>query len=55
MDKQLKKKKRLEHWQIIAALLLIYDLVVVNMAYLLALYFRFDCVYLENRGHPFYL
>jgi FlaA1/EpsC-like NDP-sugar epimerase len=45
MDKQLKKKKRLEHWQIIAALLLIYDLVVVNMAYLLALYFRFDCVY----------
>jgi hypothetical protein len=28
MDKQLKKKKRLEHWQIIAALLLIYDLVV---------------------------
>ena len=45
MEKQLKKKKRLEHWQIIAALLLIYDLVVVNLAYLLALYFRFDCVY----------
>ena len=45
MGKQLKKKKRLEHWQIIAALLLIYDLFVVNASYLLALYFRFDCVY----------
>ena len=45
MEKQLKKKKRLEHWQIIAALLLIYDLIVVNVSYLLALYFRFDCVY----------
>ena len=45
MEKQLKKKKRLEHWQIIAALLLLYDLIVVNVSYLLALYFRFDCVY----------
>ena len=45
MEEQLKKKKRLEHWQIIAALLLLYDLIVVNVSYLLALYFRFDCVY----------
>ncbi len=33
----------LEHWHTIAALLIIYDVIAVNMAYFLALWFRFDC------------
>ena len=42
---QKRKAKRpiLEHWQVIAFWLMIYDLVVVNGAYFLALWFRFDC------------
>lgn len=40
-----RKRKRLEHWQIIAIYLMIYDAVAVNGAYLLALWVRFDCVY----------
>ncbi|MBQ9420423.1 MAG: polysaccharide biosynthesis protein [Lachnospiraceae bacterium] len=45
----------IEHWHTIAALLIVYDVVAVNMAYFLALWFRFDCrfsridtVYLES-------
>ncbi len=37
--------RKLEHWQIIAILLVIYDIVAVNLAFGLALWFRFDCVY----------
>jgi len=33
----------LEHWHTIAALLITYDVIAVNMAYFLALWFRFDC------------
>ena len=36
---------RLEHWQIIALLLMAYDFVVVNLSYFLALWIRFDCKY----------
>ena len=32
-----------EHWQIIAFLLAVYDVLAVNGAYLLALWLRFDC------------
>lgn len=45
MDKQKKPKKRLEHWHIIAGLLLIFDIIAVNASYLLALFFRFDCIF----------
>ena len=38
-------KKRLEHWQIIAIGLVVYDLIAVNAAHLLALWVRFDCRY----------
>ena len=31
------------HWQNIASLLAMYDIVAVNIAYFLALWFRFDC------------
>ena len=35
----------LEHWQTIALLLCFYDIIVVNVSYVLALWFRFDCRY----------
>lgn len=38
---------RFQHWQGIAAMLAIYDLVVVNASYFLALWFRFDCRFSE--------
>ena len=31
------------HWQIISAILIIYDFIAVNMAYFAALWLRFDC------------
>lgn len=38
-------RNKIEHWQIIAALLVLYDMVAVNLSYFLALWFRFDCTY----------
>ena len=35
--------RRLEHWQVIAAMLMVYDFVAVNFSYFLALWLRFDC------------
>ena len=40
-----KTRWRLEHWHKVAALLILFDLVVVNAAYLGALWVRFDCAY----------
>ena len=40
-----KGMKHLEHWQIIVVFLIVYDVIAVNMAYFLALWFRFDCVF----------
>ena len=34
---------RLEHWQKIRLILIVYDLIAVNLAYGLALWLRFDC------------
>ena len=39
--------KKLKHWQGIALLMMVYDLVVVNLSYFLALWFRFDCAFSE--------
>lgn len=36
-------KKRIQHWQVISALLVVYDTVVVNATYFGALWLRFDC------------
>lgn len=36
------KKRGLEHWQVIAMLLLAYDIFAVNISYLIALWLRFD-------------
>ncbi|MDO4602360.1 MAG: nucleoside-diphosphate sugar epimerase/dehydratase, partial [Eubacteriales bacterium] len=43
----MQKKGKLEHWQIIAMYLAIYDAIAVNVAYFLALWIRFDCRYSE--------
>ena len=37
------KHIRLKHWQVINIGLLVYDILAVNIAYFLALWFRFDC------------
>ncbi|MBQ6839381.1 MAG: polysaccharide biosynthesis protein [Oscillospiraceae bacterium] len=42
-----KRQNRIEHWQVIAALLAVYDAVAVNLSYFLALWFRFDCMFSE--------
>lgn len=34
-----------EHWHKVALLLMIYDVVAVNIAYFMALWFRYDCMY----------
>ena len=39
------KKKKVEHWQIIVAYLVIYDIIMANLSYFLALWFRFDCIF----------
>lgn len=39
------EKFHLEHWQIIALLLGIYDVIAINVAFFLALWVRFDCAY----------
>ncbi len=36
------EKKKIDHWRVIAAYLVIYDVFVVNMSYFLALWLRFD-------------
>jgi FlaA1/EpsC-like NDP-sugar epimerase len=40
-----KKKHRLEHWQIVALLLMLYDFVAILFSYFVALWVRFDFVY----------
>ena len=42
---QRKRFLNLEHWQIISIILVIYDILAVNFAYLFALWIRFDCEY----------
>ena len=45
--KQHRKPKLLEHWHLISIWLIIYDIVVANGAYFLALWVRFDCHFSE--------
>ena len=47
MSRQWKLKKIFQHWHIVALLLALYDVVAVNMAYFMALWFRFDCSFSE--------
>ena len=38
-------KRKLEHWQIVALCLVLYDIVAIHLSFFLALWVRFDCVY----------
>ncbi|MDO4803462.1 MAG: nucleoside-diphosphate sugar epimerase/dehydratase [Lachnospiraceae bacterium] len=40
-----RRSRKLEHWQVIAAMLMVYDIAAANMSYFLALWLRFDFVY----------
>ena len=42
---KLRQKKFLEHWQVIALYLMVYDVIAVNLSYFFALWIRFDCMY----------
>ncbi len=48
-----KTKKPIEHWQLIVVLLVCYDVFAVNLAYFLALWFRFDCIFSGIPSHYF--
>lgn len=37
------KKFKIQHWHIVAVMLMVYDTIVVNFAYAVALWLRFDC------------
>ena len=41
--KMQERKRKIEHWHVISLYLIVYDAFTVNLAYLLALWFRFDC------------
>lgn len=45
-----KNRFRLEHWQVVALYLLVYDILVVYLAYFLALWIRFDCRFNQIPG-----
>lgn len=47
--------KRMEHWRIIAVLLVLFDIVAVNASYILALWVRFDCSFTELQQNTGYL
>ena len=53
MNKKTRKRKALEHWQIIALLIALYDAFAVNASYFLALLLRFDFKF--SRIGPIYL
>ena len=44
---------RVEHWRIIGAFLVIYDIIAVNAAFFMALWLRFDFMF--NEIKPVYL
>ena len=46
MSEGLKRiKKKVEHWQVITCLLIVYDFLAVSVSYFAALWIRFDCRY----------
>lgn len=43
MHKETKKIRKMEHWEVVTLLLMIYDFIAVVVSYLAALWIRFDC------------
>ena len=50
-DRDSGKGIRIEHWQIIAAVLMLFDVLAVNLSYFTALWIRFDCRYSQIPEH----
>ena len=42
---KMRRRRKFEHWQIIGLYLIIYDIIAVNAAYIVALLLRFDFLY----------
>lgn len=42
MQEDLKRKKRIEHWEVVTGILMVYDFMAICFSYLLALLVRFD-------------
>ena len=49
------RKKRLEHWRVIALLLVLFDMIAASASYLVALWIRFDCSFTEMQQNGEYL
>ena len=47
MNCEKKRGFRLEHWHIVAGLMMLYDVIAVNLAYFISLWLRFDCSFSE--------
>ena len=47
MEKKMKSLFQLAHWKKMALLLVLYDVIAVNLAFLAALWIRFDCSFME--------
>ena len=45
MSEVIKKKRKIEHWQVVTLLLILYDIIAITTSYFLALWVRFDCQY----------
>ena len=42
MQEDLRRKKRIEHWEVVTGILMVYDFMAICFSYLLALLVRFD-------------
>ena len=38
-----KNKRKIEHWELVSLLLMVYDFIAILVSYLAALWLRFDC------------
>lgn len=47
----MKHKKKLEHWEVVTILLMVYDFLAIAAAYFAALWIRFDCRYSRIEAH----
>ena len=45
-----KPRRKMEHWQVVTLLLILYDIIAITASYFLALWVRFDCQYGKIQG-----
>lgn len=44
-NKNISQKRKLEHWEVVTLLLMLYDFLAIGLSYFAALWVRFDCRY----------